>query len=157
MRFAPSLTHGCKNTTSKGHTNHWAISRQKSLPSTCRGLLFSFALTAGALHLYSALSKENAVFLVFWVGCRLPSPWLSEIPAANSRHNLRLPETYRYREEGTGERLNLCSPDLPFSQQKQDGPPVAVTSGMKFGIQSSFCATDETWRIPFLSRIAAVR
>ena len=47
--------------------------------------------------------------------------------------------------------------DLPFSQQKQDGPPVAVISGMKFGIQSSFCATDETWRIPFLSRIAAVR
>ena len=47
--------------------------------------------------------------------------------------------------------------DLPFSQQKQDGPPVAVTSGMKFGIQSSFCTTDKTWRIPFLSRIAAVR
>ena len=50
MRFAPSLTHGHKNTTSKGHTNHWAISHQKSLPSTCRGLQFSFALTAGALH-----------------------------------------------------------------------------------------------------------
>lgn len=26
------------------------ISHQKSLPSTCRGLQFSFALTAGALH-----------------------------------------------------------------------------------------------------------
>ena len=46
---------------------------------------------------------------------------------------------------------------LSFSQQKQDGPPVAVTSGMKFGIQSSFCTTDKTWRIPFLSRLAAVR
>ena len=108
-------------------------------------------------RLYRVLPKENAIFLVLRGVCRLSSPWLSEIPAANSRHNLRLPETYRYREEGTGERLNLCSPDLPFSQQKQDGPPVAVTSGMKFGIQSSFCTTDETWRIPFLSRIAAVR
>ena len=32
--------------------------------------------------------------------------------------------------------------DLPFSQQK--GPPMPVTNGMKFGIQASFCATDET-------------
>ena len=52
---------------------------------------------------------------------------------------------------------SLVIADLSFGQQKQDGPPVAVISGMKFGIQSSFCATDETWRIPFLSRIAAVR
>ena len=51
MRFAPSLTHGYKNTTNKGHTNHWTISRQKSLPSTCWGLQFSFVLTAGALHM----------------------------------------------------------------------------------------------------------
>ena len=34
---------------------------------------------------------------------------------------------------------------------------MSVTSGMKFGIQSSFCATDETWRLPFLGRLAAVR
>ena len=37
VRFAPSLTHGYKNTTSKGHTNHWAISHQKSLPSNMPG------------------------------------------------------------------------------------------------------------------------
>ena len=34
---------------------------------------------------------------------------------------------------------------------------MAVTNGMKFGIQASFCATDEMWRILFLSRLAAVR
>ena len=60
-------------------------------------------------------------------------------------------------EEMLEDGCTLVVADLSFSQQKQDGPPVAVISGMKFGIQSSFCATDETWRIPFLSRIAAVR
>ena len=96
-------------------------------------------------------------FWFFGVVCRLPSPWLSEIPAANPRHSLRLPETYRYREEGTGERLNLCSPDLPFSQQKQDRTPMPVTNNMEFGIQANFCSFYKTWRIPFLSRLAAVR
>ena len=60
-------------------------------------------------RLYRVLPKENAIFLVLRGVCRLSSPWLSEIPAANSRHNLRLPETYRYREGGAGEWLYLCS------------------------------------------------
>ena len=47
--------------------------------------------------------------------------------------------------------------DLPFSQQKQDRTPMPVTNNMEFGIQANFCSFYKTWRIPFLSRIAAVR
>mgnify|MGYP000462226940 CR=1 FL=1 len=74
-----------------------------------------------------------------------------------SDNKVALVTVKKYRKEVLENGYTFVVADLPFSQQKQDGPPVAVISGMKFGIQSSFCATDETWRIPFLSRIAAVR
>ena len=32
-----------------------------------------------------------------------------------------------------------------------------VTNGMQLGIQATFCSSYETRRIPFLSRLAAVR
>ena len=32
-----------------------------------------------------------------------------------------------------------------------------VTNNMEFGIQATFCSSYKTWRIPFLSRLAAVR
>ena len=32
-----------------------------------------------------------------------------------------------------------------------------VTNDMEFGIQAAFYSSDEAWRIPFLSRLAAVR
>jgi len=74
-----------------------------------------------------------------------------------SDNKVALVTVKKYRKEVLENGYTFVVADLPFSQQKQDGPPVAVISGMKFGIQSSFCTTDETWRIPFLSRIAAVR
>ena len=51
----------------------------------------------------------------------------------------------------------LVVADLPFSQQKQDGTPMPVANDMEFGIQAAFCSSYKTWRIPFLSRLAAVR
>ena len=51
----------------------------------------------------------------------------------------------------------LVVADLSFSQQKQDRTPMPVTNNMEFGIQATFCSSYKTWRIPFLSRIAAVR
>ena len=47
--------------------------------------------------------------------------------------------------------------DLSFSQQKQERTPMPVTNNMEFGIQVTFCSSYKTWRIPFLSRLAAVR
>ena len=47
--------------------------------------------------------------------------------------------------------------DLPFGQQKQDGPLMPVTTGVKFEIWAAFRSTDETWGIPFWGRLAAVR
>ena len=44
-------------------------------------------------------------------------------------------------EEMLEDGCTLVVADLSFSQQR---PPMAVTNGMKFGIQASFCATDET-------------
>ena len=32
-----------------------------------------------------------------------------------------------------------------------------VANDMEFGIQAAFCSSYKTWRIPFLSRLAAVR
>ncbi len=32
-----------------------------------------------------------------------------------------------------------------------------VTNDMEFGIQSAFCSSYKTWRIPFLSELVAVR
>ena len=51
----------------------------------------------------------------------------------------------------------LVVADLSFRQQKQDRTPVPITNGMKFGIQATFCSSYEARRIPFLSRLAAVR
>ena len=51
----------------------------------------------------------------------------------------------------------LVVADLSFSQQKQDRTPMPVTNNMEFGIQANFCSFYKTWRIPFLSRLAAVR
>ena len=66
------------------------------------------------------------------------------------------------KSTGIGKKVleNGCTlvvADLPFSQQKQDGTPMPVTNDMEFGIQATFCSSNETWRIPFLSRLAAVR
>lgn len=51
----------------------------------------------------------------------------------------------------------LVVADLSFRQQKQDRTPVPITNGMKFGIQATFCSSYKARRIPFLSRLAAVR
>ena len=51
----------------------------------------------------------------------------------------------------------LVVADLSFSQQKQDRTPMPVTNNIEFGIQANFCSFYKTWRIPFLSRLAAVR
>ena len=66
------------------------------------------------------------------------------------------------KRTGIGKKLleNGCTlvvADLPFSQQKQGGSPMPVTNDMEFGIQATFCSSNETWRILFLSRLAAVR
>ena len=60
-------------------------------------------------------------------------------------------------EEMLEDGCTLVVADLSFSQQKQDGTPMPVTNDMEFGIQATFCSSNETWRSPFLSRLAAVR
>jgi len=60
-------------------------------------------------------------------------------------------------EEMLEDGCTLVVADLSFSQQKQDRTPMPVTNNMEFGIQATFCSSYKTWRIPFLSRIAAVR
>ena len=72
--------------------------------------------------------------------------WLSKIHATTLRRSLRLLETYCYRGGGAGGWLPLVVADQPFSQQKQDGTPMPVTNNMEFGIQATFCSTDETWQ-----------
>ena len=60
-------------------------------------------------------------------------------------------------EEMLEDGCTLVVADLSFRQQKQDRTPVPITNGMKFGIQATFCSSYEARRIPFLSRLAAVR
>ena len=60
-------------------------------------------------------------------------------------------------EEMLEDGCTLVVAGLSFSQQKQDRTPMPVTNNMEFGIQATFCSSYKTWRIPFLSRIAAVR
>ena len=60
-------------------------------------------------------------------------------------------------EEMLEDGCTLVVADLSFSQQKQDRTPMPVTNNMEFGIQAAFCSSYKTWRIPFLSRLAAVR
>ena len=60
-------------------------------------------------------------------------------------------------EEMLEDGCTLVVADLSFSQQKQDRTPMPVTNNMEFGIQANFCSFYKTWRIPFLSRLAAVR
>ena len=60
-------------------------------------------------------------------------------------------------EEMLEDGCTLVVADLSFSQQKQDRTPMPVTNNMEFGIQATFCSSYKTWRIPFLSRFAAVR
>ena len=60
-------------------------------------------------------------------------------------------------EEMLEDGCTLVVADLSFSQQKQDRTPMPVTNNVEFGIQANFCSFYKTWRIPFLSRLAAVR
>ena len=60
-------------------------------------------------------------------------------------------------EEMLEDGCTLVIADLSFSQQKQDRTPMPATNNMEFGIQATFCSAYKTWRIPFLSRLAAVR
>ena len=60
-------------------------------------------------------------------------------------------------EEMLEDGCTLVVAGLSFSQQKQDRTPMPVTNNMEFGIQATFCSSYKTWRIPFLSRLAAVR
>ena len=60
-------------------------------------------------------------------------------------------------EEMLEDGCTLVVADLSFSQQKQDRTPMPATNNMEFGIQATFCSAYKTWRIPFLSRLAAVR
>ena len=96
-------------------------------------------------------------FWLFGVACGLSSLRLSEIHATTLRHSLRLPETYCCRGEVLEDGCPLAVADLSFSQQKQDGTPMPVTNDTELGIQATFCSSYKTWRIPFLSRLAAVR
>ena len=60
-------------------------------------------------------------------------------------------------EEMLEDGCTLVVADLSFSQKKQDRTPMPATNNMEFGIQATFCSAYKTWRIPFLSRLAAVR
>ena len=60
-------------------------------------------------------------------------------------------------EEMLEDGCTLVVADLSFSQQKQDRTPMPATNNMEFGIQATFCSAYKTWRIPLLSRLAAVR
>lgn len=60
-------------------------------------------------------------------------------------------------EEMLEDGCTLVVADRSFSQQKQDRTPMPATNNMEFGIQATFCSAYKTWRIPFLSRLAAVR
>ena len=60
-------------------------------------------------------------------------------------------------EEMLENGCTLVVADLSLSQQKQGGRPMPITNDMKFGVQAAFCSSYKTWRIPFLSRLAAVR
>ena len=122
-----------------------------------------------ALPLAEAIARLEAAEIGYTVAATQPPRRQNEVVAEKiaveyvvrqsllSDNKVALVTVKKYRKEVLENGYTFVVADLPFSQQKQDGPPVAVISGMKFGIQSSFCATDETWRIPFLSRIAAVR
>lgn len=78
-----------------------------------------------------------------------------------SRSQLASYSVYQKRtvigEEVLENGCTLVAADLSFSQQKQDRTPMPATNSMKFRIHASFCSTDETWRIHFLSRLATVR
>ena len=58
---------------------------------------------------------------------------------------------------GAGGWLHPCSRRPVLQSAKQDRTPMPVTNDMEFGIQAAFCSSYKTWRIPFLSRLAAVR
>ena len=96
-------------------------------------------------------------FWFFGVACGLSSLWLSEI----QQPRCVIASVCQKRTVVGGEVLEdgctLVVADLPFSQQKQDGTPMPVANDMEFGIQAAFCSSYKTWRIPFLSRLAAVR
>ena len=108
-------------------------------------------------RLYSVLSKENAIFLVLRGGCRLSSPWLSGIPAANSRHNLWLPKTYCYRGGDAGGWLHPCN-RWPVFQSAKAGQD-AHARHKQYGVWKSgrllFVLSEV--ENPLLSRLAAVR
>ncbi len=107
--------------------------------------------------LYSVLSKENALFLVLRGGMQTVIPLALRFPQPT-----RVITSVCQKRTGIGKKVlengcTLAVADLPFSQQTQDGTPMPVTNDMEFGIQATFCSSNETWRIPFLSRLAAVR
>ena len=82
-------------------------------------------------------------FWFFGVACGLSSLWLSEI----QQPRCVIASVCQKRTVVGGEVLEdgctLAVADLSFS--------------MEFGIQDAFCSSYKTWRIPFLSRLAAVR
>ncbi len=96
-------------------------------------------------------------FCFFGVVCRLLFFWLSEIYATNSCHTSVCQKRTVIGEEMLENGYPLVVAGLSFSQQKQDRTPMPVTNNMEFGIQATFCSSYKTWRIPFLSRLAAVR
>lgn len=106
--------------------------------------------------LYGVLSKGNASFPVFRDDMQTVL-WLLEI-----RQSRCVIPSVCWKRTVIGEEMledgrTLVVADLSLSQQKQDVTPMPVTDDMEFGIQAAFCPPYTTWRIPFLSRLAAVR
>ena len=96
-------------------------------------------------------------FQFFGVACRLSSLWLQRFPQP-TRVIASICQKYAVIGKQVLENGRpLVVADLSFRQQKQDRTPMPVTNNMEFGIQANFCSFYKTWRIPFLSRLAAVR
>jgi hypothetical protein len=46
---------------------------------------------------------------------------------------------------------------LGFSEKQSHGPAILISDGVELGVQPALRSPDAAWRVPFLSRLAAVR
>ena len=105
-----------------------------------------------------AIRRQSfSLLLFFGVACRLSSLWLQRFTQPRCVVASVCQKRTVIGEEMLEDGCTLVVAGLSFSQQKQDRTPMPVTNNMEFGIQATFCSFYQTWRIPFLSRLAAVR
>ena len=62
-----------------------------------------------------------------------------------------------WRQCGQHHRGAAVIAHLPFGEQQQEGPPLAVADGVQLGVQAAFGSPEATRKSPFWSRLAAVR